>query len=122
MQSKQCDCCTMQFRSPEEYKYIPQTSAIDVWALGGILFELVTGEEAWFGYEDEVARKALVDGELPPLPEKIKNSSDPINQVLLKAIDMCYVYDPKNRPKAGAVLEYLKQESKRLGVEWKRVD
>lgn len=107
-----------KFRSPEEYKYIPQTAAIDVWALGSILVELTTGEEVWSGYEDKVAWKAIVGGRLPPFREKIKNPSDPINQVLLKAIELCYVYDPKDRPKAAAVLEYLKQESKRLGVRW----
>ncbi|CAJ1968770.1 unnamed protein product [Cylindrotheca closterium] len=111
-----------KFRSPEEYDYIPQTSAIDVWALGSVLVQLVTGEEAWDGYENEVAQSAIVAGKLPPFREKIKYPSDPINQVLVKAIGMCYVYEPKDRPKAGAVVEYLKNEVTRLGFEWNRID
>ena len=93
-----------------------------MWALGSILIQLITGEEAWSEYANEVAQKAIIDGKLPPFREKIKNLSDPINQVLLQAIDMCYVYDPKHRPNAGVVSEYLKNEAKRLGVEWNQVD
>jgi len=108
-----------KFRSPEEYNYIPETAAIDVWALGSILVEIISGEEAWNGYEAEAAQQEIAKGKLPPFHQYIETPhSDPINQVLLKAIDMCYVYEAKDRPKAGAVLEYLDREAKRLGVEW----
>lgn len=108
----------LQFRAPEEYKYIPETAAIDVWALGSIFFELVTGQEAWNGVSTEKAQERIAKGELPNIPEEFKTSTDPVDQVLLKAIDMCYVYEPKDRPKAGEVLEYMKNESKRLGIDW----
>lgn len=108
----------IQFRSPEEYKYLPQTAAIDVYTLGSIFIELVTGKEAWYGYEIEVAQKAISDGMLPPLGGKINSPSDPITQVLLKVIEMCYVYEPKDRPKANDVTDFLKGEAKRLGVLW----
>lgn len=111
----------MQFRAPEEYiKEAPQTAAIDVWALGSIFVEVISGLPVWFGYENEVAQKAILEGIQPPFLEQIKNPSDPINEVLLKAIDMCWVYKAKDRPKAGAVLEYLKNESKRIGVQWNK--
>lgn len=108
----------IQFRSPEEYNYIPQTAAIDVWALGSIFVEIVSGESAWEGYRTEAAQKEIAAGRLPPFQQYIENPSDPINQVLLKAIEMCYVSDAPRRPKASAVLEYLKSESERFGVEW----
>ncbi|CAJ1968768.1 unnamed protein product [Cylindrotheca closterium] len=109
-----------KFRSPEEYKYIPETAAIDVWALGSIFVEIVSGQSAWHGYKDEAAQQEIVNGKLPPFQQYIQTPSDPINQVLLKAIEMCYIYDAKDRPKAGVVLEYLKKEAKRLGVEWNK--
>lgn len=34
------------FRSPEEYEYIPQTSAIDIWALGSILQYLLVSRRS----------------------------------------------------------------------------
>lgn len=79
---------------------------------------MVTGQEAWYGYEIEVAQKAISDGILPPLGGKVNNPNDPITQVLLKAIEMCYVYDPKERPKASDITDFLKAEAKRLGVQW----
>ena len=80
--------------------------------------ELVSGESAWEGYDHNDAQREIVKGNFPPFHQYIEDPSDPINQVLLKAIDMCYVYEASRRPKAGAVLEYLKNESKRLGIHW----
>lgn len=82
--------------------------------------EIVSGESAWHGYEDEAAQKEIAKGKLPPFHQYIESPSDPINQVLLKAIEMCYVYEAKDRPKAGAILEYLETEAKRLGVAWNK--
>mmetsp|Transcript_16692 Transcript_16692/g.40691 ORF Transcript_16692/g.40691 Transcript_16692/m.40691 type:complete len:96 (+) Transcript_16692:3-290(+) len=79
---------------------------------------MITGKEAWYGYEIEVAQKAISEGMVPPLEGKINNPSDPITEVLLKAIRMCYVYEPKDRPKASDITDFLKGEAKRLGVQW----
>jgi serine/threonine protein kinase len=109
---------SFQFRAPEEYNYIPETAAIDVWALGSIFVELLTGHGAWRGYTVEKAQKLIAKGDLPPLDDKVKNSSDPVDQVLQKAIELCYVFDPKDRPKAGIVVDFLKTEAEKLGVDW----
>ena len=101
--------------------YLPQTAAIDVYTLGSIFVEMVTGKEAWHGYEIEVAQKAISEGMLPPLEGKINNPSDPNTQVLLKAIQMCYVYEPTDRPKASNVTDFLKGEATRLGVQWDKL-
>jgi len=103
-----------KFRAPEEYKHVPQTAAIDVWALGSLLVQIVTGHGIWRKYESEDAQNYIVEG--IPFPMD-RSSMDPIDQVLFQAIDMCQVYEVKDRPKAGEVLEYLKGEAKRLGVE-----
>lgn len=77
--------------------------------------QIVTGETIWTRYDHAEARHHIVEGVRFPMDT---SSTDPIDQVLYKAIDMCQVYEPKDRPKAGEVLEYLKGEAKRLGVEW----
>ena len=107
-----------KFRAPEEYQYVPETAAIDVWALGSIFFELLTGKDVWNGYSTRKAQKRIAKGETPPIPESIRNSTDPIDRVLLKAIDMCYVYKPEDRPKPWHVANYLKMEAKQRGVDW----
>ncbi|CAJ1968766.1 unnamed protein product [Cylindrotheca closterium] len=109
-----------KFRAPEEYQYVPETAAIDIWALGSIFVELVTGYEVWYGYQTEEAQKRIAKGKLPSYQKRIQNKTDPINEILVKAIAMCWVYEPKDRPKAGVVADYLKGEAKRLGIAWEK--
>jgi serine/threonine protein kinase len=114
-----CVCvASFQFRAPEEYNYIPETAAIDVWALGSIFVELLTGHGPWHGYDLKKAQNLIAKGNLPPLADEIKNSSYPVDQVLQKAIELCYVFEPKDRPKAGVVVDFLKTEAEKLGIDW----
>ena len=94
------------FRSPEEYEYLPQTSAIDVYALGSILYEILNGKEVWDSIHSNDARKRIRKGLLP----KFSSSDDPVDTALREAIAMCYVFDPKDRAKAADVASFLKQK------------
>jgi len=62
--------------------------------------------------------RAAQDPDADNFGEKKMITIIPIDQVLFQAIDMCQVYEVKDRPKAGEVLQYLKGEAKRLGIEW----
>ena len=97
------------FRSPEEYEYLPQTSAIDVWALGSVLYNILTGRDAWYNTDIKKAQKLIRKGKLPTIDGNIKNSTHPVDVALTKAIDMCYVFDPKKRAKAAEVASYLQK-------------
>ena len=98
------------FRSPEEYSHQPQTAAVDVWALGSIIYHILTGKRVWKSqYIKRNAEKAMIRGELPVIDDSIKNSSDPVNQALMKAFYMCYTYDPEKRPSAKQVARYLEE-------------
>mmetsp|Transcript_29633 Transcript_29633/g.61513 ORF Transcript_29633/g.61513 Transcript_29633/m.61513 type:complete len:480 (+) Transcript_29633:74-1513(+) len=95
------------FRSPEEYQYVPQTSAIDVWALGSILFLILTGKEPWEEFDTKKAQQRIAKGELPEFDGKVLQNGDKANEILKQAIDMCYVYDPKKRATAVEVRTFL---------------
>jgi serine/threonine protein kinase len=98
------------FRSPEEYSHKPQTTAVDVWALGSIIYHALTGKQVWKDqYKKRDAEKAMIRGELPLIDDVIVNSSDPVDQALLKAFYMCYTYDPQKRPSAKEVASYLEE-------------
>ena len=99
------------YRSPEEYKYLPETSAIDVWAMGSLIYHILHGYEVWDDVEtSEKAQQKVMDGELPKIEDKYKKSDDPAIKAILDAIDMCYVYDPEKRAKAWDVTSFLEKK------------
>jgi len=101
------------YRSPEEYKYLPQTSAIDVWAVGSLMYHILHRYEVWNEIQtrdNKEAQRRVMDGELPKIADKYKKSDDPAIQAILSAIDMCYVYDPEKRAKAWEVSSFLKKK------------
>jgi serine/threonine protein kinase len=97
-------------RSPEEYKDETQlTNAVDVWALGSILYRLLTGNTVWSrnDYTKEEVQERVVKGVLPRISNSILNSTDPVDKVMVEALDMCYTYDPSERPSARDISVYL---------------
>jgi len=94
-------------RAPEEYKHELQTKAVDIWSLGSILHHILTGQKVWSEYNKNKAQNAVMDGKLPRVSQAILKSTDPIDELLLKARDMCYVYDPGGRANAREVVLLL---------------
>jgi serine/threonine protein kinase len=97
-------------RSPEEYKDETQlTNAVDVWALGSIIYRLLTGNTVWSrnDYTKEEVQERVLKGVLPRISNSILNSTDPVDKVMVKALDMCYTYDPSERPSARDISVYL---------------
>jgi len=99
-----------KYRSPEEYMYLPQTAKVDTWALGGILFHILTGHEVWSGVSTNKAEKLIIIGHLPKIGKHVLEGDDPVDKILSKAIDMCYVYDPEDRPKPGKIALFLQNK------------
>ena len=54
-----------------------------------------------------MAKAKRINGELPPIPEEIRNSTDPATATLLQAMEMCYRYNPSERPTAQQIVKFL---------------
>mmetsp|Transcript_42420 Transcript_42420/g.47915 ORF Transcript_42420/g.47915 Transcript_42420/m.47915 type:complete len:567 (-) Transcript_42420:88-1788(-) len=105
------------FRSPEEYQYVPQTEKVDVYSFGNVLYSVLTGGYPFEKEKSKKAQKRIQAGERPEIPISIRNSTNPFDQTMLKAIDMCWIQDPKKRASARQIQEFITSELQRLGVK-----
>ena len=122
-QRRTTDACTFIMthnygttRAPEEYKHHPQTISVDVWSLGSIIHHILTGNKVWKELKKNKAQQSVIDGKLPRISSVILNSTDPVDVLLMKARDMCYVYDPKKRASARQVANFLHEGWKKLSA------
>ena len=103
-------------RAPEEYKHHPQTISVDVWSLGSIIHHILTGNKVWKELKKNKAQQSVIDGKLPRISSVILNSTNPVDVLLTKARDMCYVYDPRERASARQVATFLHEGWKELSA------
>ncbi|KAL7530746.1 hypothetical protein ACHAWF_003502 [Thalassiosira exigua] len=94
-------------RAPEEYLHRPQTSAVDVWSLGSVLYRILTGTKPWGKVKKHQAQEAVARGERPEIPPEVSNGTDLVDKMLMRALDLCYVYDPSKRATAREVATFL---------------
>lgn len=91
---------------------------IDVYAMGNIFFRIVVGWAPWKRPEAErlypeekplVARLKKHNGTLPAIPSTIlvEAKKDKALFDLLSAMRLCYRFDPKKRPTAAEIVEFL---------------
>uniref|UniRef100_A0A6S8KP57 Protein kinase domain-containing protein n=1 Tax=Amphora coffeiformis TaxID=265554 RepID=A0A6S8KP57_9STRA len=113
-----------QWRSPEEQVDSEEESKnnppvvnekIDIYAMGNVLFRLVAGVSPWkkegqsrLTAEDkiEVALAKRYKGALPELPSDV-DLRTPAMAVLNEAMQMCYRFDPDERPSAKELVKFL---------------
>lgn len=89
----------------------PETEKIDVFSLGNVLYFLLTGKEPFL---DEMsasdAIKLIKKGKRVSVTEdEIRSSTHPFDTTVLKALDMCFVYDPEKRSSAREVANLFRQ-------------
>ena len=101
------------FRAPEEYKVEALSEKVDVFSLGNIIYSSITGSYPFEGtfdgeeFSSREGRKRVKKGEKPPLKEAYRESDNPIDRVLLKAMELCFVYRWQDRARAYEVRDLL---------------
>ena len=103
-------------RSPEEIIYSNyQTEKIDTWSMGHILYMILTNK---FTFDEEKidmedVQQLILAGVRPKIDDKILQSHDPVDKAFLKAIDMCWVQDWRERYTSVEIRDYLAMELKK---------
>lgn len=123
-----------QWRSPEEQVDMNGesnkrlTEKIDVYALGNVFFRFIAGTGPWKKTQwrqdgkltqadkDKIALLKMEEGGTPPLPAGVKElkEKDPAVNALFQAMRMCYRHDPRERPSARDIVEYLDAEIRKV--------
>ena len=99
-----------KFRSPEEYNHTEQTSAIDVYSMGNIFYSLLTGRWPFENRKTKEAQRLIKNNQRPPIDDAIRESDDPLDVAMLKAIERCWEQDPVERASAREIEKFLETE------------
>ena len=105
---------TLAYMAPEQLRGQPADARSDIWALGVVLYELVSGQRPFQGQTGFELSSAILSRPLPPLPSSVPGP-------LAGVIDRCLARDPGERYQQGtearAALEAV--ASGQAGTAWR---
>eukprot|EP00798_Chlamydomonas_sp_ICE-L_P022122 gene22122-29182_t len=106
---------TPYWMAPEVIEMTQVTSASDIWSVGCLIVELLTGSPPYFDLQPMSALFRIVQDAHPPLPEEI---SPLLEDFLFK----CFSKDPNKRPTAAMLLghEWLQCRRTLTRKTWKQ--
>jgi WD40 repeat protein len=98
------------YMAPEQWKEAEPTDRTDVWALGIILHELLTGRRP---FEErslvELAARVVNPEPLPPMENRPEVQEGAVPPELLALVDRCLIKQPEKRASAAEVAGVLEQ-------------
>ena len=110
-------CGTIRWMSPEllrpdrfGLKDSRPTKESDYYALGMVIYEVLSGKVPFAGLKDFIVIPKVVEGELPERPEGREGLW--FTDDLWEMLNRCWATEPKSRPGVRAVSECLDQVSK----------
>ena len=107
---------TLAYASPQQLRGEPGKAADDLYSLGALVYELLTGSPPWFRGTPETVRMQILDPQLPLTPlmerrqELVEEGANaeigkPVPQGWERAVQSCLAKDRAQRPaSAGEVL------------------
>ena len=87
---------------------------VDIYSFGNILYMLLQEDWPFSDVSSDDTARLVKKGARPKLSQRILNSTDPLDQLLLEAMTMCLAYKPEDRASAREVEALLKSGMKRL--------
>ncbi|KAL1916442.1 uncharacterized protein VTP21DRAFT_5633 [Calcarisporiella thermophila] len=89
---------TLYWMAPEVLQGGAYSAKVDVWSLGGLVLEMLTGNRPWHGVAFYAALVNISKLE-PPVPDDIPEDARDF-------LKKCFVIDPDKRPKASELLQH----------------
>lgn len=98
-----------------------ETEKLDVFSLGNVLYFLLTQRVPLDDMDSDDGPDFIAKGGRVKVTEKdILRSTHPFDTTLLKAMDMCFTYDPKQRASAAEVRDFIKTGLDRIQSDGRR--
>lgn len=91
---------TLQYMSPEQFEGLPVTTSTDLYSLGVVLYELLTGQRPFGGSSPLDIIRAHHSQQPPPIPEPIAARTPP---QLMRLVFQLLQKDPSRRPPSARV-------------------
>jgi len=97
-------------RAPEEIIDAPLTEKIDVYALGNLIYSVLTGLLVNRNFETEKAHRRITHGKTENIDVDYFDSRSPAEMALVKVIQWCWTFDANERPSIFQIVEFLEDE------------
>ena len=86
--------------------YPPLSEKVDIFALGGVLYRILTGKNPYQGMDRKQVRQAMGEGILPEIPPQYNRTEQ--EKALGEVIGKCMKLKPEERPTAQYVVDQLR--------------
>src|SRR5207247_2934644 len=108
---------TVRYMSPEQACGAPVDKSTDIWSLGVVLYEMVTGQAPFTGDTPGEVMSAILEKEPPPLTRYIRHTPTELQQIISKPLrkDRAQRYRS-----AHELLQALKDLRRKLEAELER--
>src|SRR5437899_6906889 len=77
---------TVRYMSPEQARGAPVDKGTDIWSLGAVLYEMVTGHAPFTGETPREVMTSLLEKEPPPLTSCVAHTPAELQQIISKAL------------------------------------
>lgn len=98
---------TTSYMSPEQVRGEETDTAVDVWALGVLLYELLAGDKPFRGDYEQAVLYAILNEE----PEPVETVRPDVPESVAEIIGRCLRKDAADRPSAKEILDVLVAET-----------